>query len=95
MNFLQIQEDLMPFNYLGAPIFKSMPKPNYFKKKKFDRVCSQFARWGGKCLSTAGRAELVKDYNSRNDGPYNVNIQVAQESTSSVGYVLKKIHLYW
>lgn len=43
----------------GAPIFKGKPNSYYFKKI-YDKGCSQFARWKGKCLSMEGKDELVK-----------------------------------
>lgn len=59
LDFLDFWEGSASFSYLGVPIFKGMPKRCCFKVI-FDKVIAKFSAWKGKCLSMAGRNELVK-----------------------------------
>jgi len=49
----------LPFNYLGAPIFKGRPKVVHFQPIA-DRVKSKLSAWKASLLSMAGRVQLFK-----------------------------------
>lgn len=56
---MKFREGATPFAYLGAPIFKGVPKSKYFRMV-VDKIMSKLATWKGKCLTIVGRIELVK-----------------------------------
>jgi hypothetical protein len=49
----------LPFNYLGAPIFKGKPKVIHFQPIA-DKIKSKLASWKASLLSMAGRVQMVK-----------------------------------
>ncbi|XP_019454478.1 PREDICTED: uncharacterized protein LOC109355707 [Lupinus angustifolius] len=50
---------LLPFKYLGAPLFKGKPIKLHLQPIA-DRIANKLANWKGACLSIIGRVELVK-----------------------------------
>jgi hypothetical protein len=50
---------VLPFIYLGVPIFKGKPKAIYFQPIA-DKIKSKLAAWKASLLSIAGRVQLVK-----------------------------------
>jgi len=59
VNMLGFQIGYLPFNYLGAPIFKGRPKVIYFQPIA-DKIKGKLATWKASFLSMAGRIQLVK-----------------------------------
>jgi hypothetical protein len=59
VNMLGFSIGSLPFNYLGAPIFKGRPKKIYFQHI-LDKVKLKLANWKASLLSIAGRVHLVK-----------------------------------
>lgn len=59
IRLLGFQQGSLPFNYLGAPIFKGKPKTQYFLPIA-DRIKSKLASWKASLLSIAGRVQIVK-----------------------------------
>jgi len=49
----------LPFNYLGAPVFKAKPKTSHFHSIA-DKIKIKLATWKASLLSIAGRVQLVK-----------------------------------
>ena len=50
---------ILPFNYLGVPIFKGRPKVSSLQPIA-DRVKAKLAAWKASLLSIAGRVQLIK-----------------------------------
>ncbi|MCI30513.1 RNA-directed DNA polymerase (Reverse transcriptase), partial [Trifolium medium] len=50
---------VLPFNYLGVPIFKGKPKARHFTPIA-DRIKAKLSAWKASLLSIAGRVQLVK-----------------------------------
>ncbi|XP_057808675.1 uncharacterized protein LOC131023144 [Salvia miltiorrhiza] len=59
LNSLHFAPGLMPFNYLGVPIFQGRARALYFRAIH-DRIINKFSRWKGRHLSMAGRLCLIK-----------------------------------
>ncbi|KAI5425814.1 hypothetical protein KIW84_031581 [Lathyrus oleraceus] len=53
------QHGIIPFNYLGVPLFKGTVK-KYFLSPIVDRYLSKLSRWKVYCLSMDDRLTLVK-----------------------------------
>lgn len=51
---------ILPFVYLGVPLFKDKPKALYLKPI-FDKISVKLGAWKGKILSIMGRVQLVND----------------------------------
>lgn len=60
VNMLGFTLGSLPFNYLGAPIFKGKPKRVHFQHIA-DKVKLKLATWKASLLSIASRVQLVKD----------------------------------
>jgi hypothetical protein len=58
-NLLGFVAGLIPFNYLGCPIFIGKPKTVYFQSIA-DKIKVKLASWKGALLSIIGRVQLVK-----------------------------------
>lgn len=52
-------EGSLLFKYLGAPIFRGVPKLIYFSKI-VDQMCAKLVGWKGSLLTMADRTQLVK-----------------------------------
>jgi hypothetical protein len=50
---------MVPFDYLGVPIFKGKPKKIHLQALT-DKVKSKLASWKGHSLSLMGRVQLVQ-----------------------------------
>jgi hypothetical protein len=59
IHLLGFQQGNLPFNYLGAPIFKGRPKVQHFQHIA-DKIKSKLAAWKTSFLSIAGRVQIVK-----------------------------------
>ncbi|PNY16800.1 ribonuclease H, partial [Trifolium pratense] len=59
VNLFGFKVGSLPFNYLGAPIFKGRPKARYFQPIA-DKIKSKLSSWKASLLSIAGRVQLIK-----------------------------------
>ncbi|KAK9911453.1 hypothetical protein M0R45_035362 [Rubus argutus] len=57
-HLLGIREGVLPFTYLGVPIFKGRPKSNFFRAIA-DKVRCKLSSWNGHQLSKAARMQLI------------------------------------
>jgi hypothetical protein len=57
--FLGFSICILPYSYLGAPIFKGKSKAIYFQAIA-DRIKAKFAAWKASLFSIAGMVQLVK-----------------------------------
>lgn len=58
LDVIMMNKAILPFVYLGVPLFKGTPKVCYLQGIE-DKILHQFESWKGKSLSMAGRVCLV------------------------------------
>lgn len=58
-DFLGFSAGMLPFTYLGVPIFQGKPQTSYLKPI-VDRIKTKLVSWKGAMLSIMGRVQLVK-----------------------------------